>query len=112
MPEAVLVGLWLVGGSLLAWFLLTRLQGWLGQRLARLDQASRAPDDDERANDLVRVWGFGVAASGAAFLTFGAGWAIAGVVPLQLFGLFGAAFGAWMFTFPAKYRELRRRSGR
>jgi fatty acid desaturase len=109
MPDAVLVPLWLVGGTLAAWLLLTRFRGWFGRRVAALDAA---PADDERADDQVRAWGFAVALGGAGFLAFGGGWAIAGFIPLQLFGLFGAALGAGMLTFPAKYREVRRRDRR
>jgi hypothetical protein len=109
MSDSALVVLWLIGGTALAWLILTRLQTWLRHRFDTLDEVSRAPKDDERANDLVRLWGFGVAGGGAAAVVLGSGWTIAGFIPLQLFGVFSLGLGGWMFSFPAKYREIRKR---
>lgn len=112
VPESVLIVAWLIGGSLGAWFILTRLQRWLGGGMATLDEVSRQPADSVRANDRVRVWGFAVALCGVGMLSFGRGWAVWGVLPLQVFGALSVAFGGWMFTFPAKYRALRARGRR
>jgi hypothetical protein len=51
MLDPVFIVLWLVGGSVLAWFVLTRLRTWMDGRLRELDEVSRAPKDDEQAND-------------------------------------------------------------
>ncbi|MFN7697953.1 MAG: hypothetical protein ACK6CU_13105 [Deltaproteobacteria bacterium] len=43
---------------------------------------------------------------------FGDGWAVFAVIPLTWFGVFGGALGAFMMTFPDRYRALIRRARR
>lgn len=83
--------------------------GWQQGIVVKLDQAARAPENSEQANDTVRRHGFLVAVFGGLGVAGGAGWVVLGVIPVQWLAGFGVLLGAFMLTFPEQYRKLRRR---
>ncbi len=78
---------------------------------AKMTEAAYA-SDAASANGMVQAYGFAVALGGACCFWFGDGWAIFVVIPLTWFGVFAGALGAFMMTFPERYRTLVRRARR
>jgi len=108
VPQNVLIVAWLIGGSIGAFFLLRGIIALNTRLQTRLGSAAHAPEGDDRANGFVQVVGFCVAVLGGAFVAFGRNWAVA-FIPLPFFGAGVVLLGAWMMTFPEKYRAAWRR---
>jgi hypothetical protein len=87
----------------------TAVGRWRAGMHADLDSAARAPAHSEQANDRVRLHGFVTAALGGLCLVVGRGWLVWGLIPAPWLGGAVALLGAFMLTFPERYRSLRRR---
>lgn len=85
-----------------------RLGQWQGGLRSTLETAASAPSGTEAANDVVRKYGFFVAALCGLGVVALRGWVVWGVIPAQWVSGVGVALGAFMLTFPERYRTLLR----
>jgi hypothetical protein len=84
-------------------------QSLRGRALGALRGAIHAvPEQEARANRVVRVWGASLLVAAAFCETVGRGYVIYGIVPVPWFGVFAGLLGVWMAVFPASYRRRSR----